>query len=203
MWKDIKNYEGLYTINENGEIKNSKGELRKINYAKNGYCIIDLYKHNIRKTYFVHRLVAEAFIPNPNNYKLINHIDGDKNNNNIKNLEWCTYSYNNKHAIDNKLRRNTYEYNSLLSIEEVREIPKLVEWGLSKSEIARTLKVPLGTIKSIFKGHTWFNIGINFKEINVRRKNRWEEDKKLPIKYLEYLKELKSKYRANYLCNSK
>ena len=86
MWKDIKNYEGLYTINENGEIKNSKGELRKINYAKNGYCIIDLYKHNIRKTYFVHRLVAEAFIPNPNNYKLINHIDGDKTNNNIKNL---------------------------------------------------------------------------------------------------------------------
>ena len=66
----------------------------------------------------------------------------------------------------------------------------MVEWGLSKSEIARTLKVPLGTIKSIFKGHTWFNIGINFKEINVRRKNRWEEDKKLPIKYLEYLKEL-------------
>ena len=92
---------------------------------------------------------------------------------------------------------------SLLSIEEVREIPKLVEWGLSKSEIARTLKVPLGTIKSIFKGHTWFNIGINFKEMNVRRKNRWEEDKKLPVKYLEYLKELKSKYRANYLCNSK
>ena len=98
MWKDIKNYEGLYTINENGEIKNSKGELRKINYAKNGYCIIDLYKHNIRKTYFVHRLVAEAFIPNPNNYKLINHIDGDKTNNNIKNLEWCTYSYNIKYG---------------------------------------------------------------------------------------------------------
>ena len=47
------------------------------------------------------------------------------------------------------------------------------------------------------------NIGINFKEMDGRKKHRWEEDKKLPIKYLEYLKELKSKYRANYLCNSK
>ena len=203
MWKDIKNYEGLYTIDENGNIKNSKGELRKVNYAKNGYCIIDLYKNNIRKTHFVHRLVAEMFIPNPNNYKVINHKDGDKTNNNINNLEWCTYSHNLVHAINNKLRRNTYEYQSVLSIEEVREIPKLVEWGLSKSEIARVLKVNISTIKAIFKGYTWFNIGIDFKSMKVHRKNRWEEDKKLPTKYLEYLKELKSKYRANHLYNSK
>lgn len=202
MWKDIKEYEGLYTISDKGEIRNCKGQLRKLNIGKNGYVLVDLYKNNIRHTYLVHRLVAQAFIPNPYNLELINHKDGDKTNNDINNLEWCDYSYNLKHAIINKLRRANYEYLGILSKEEVLEIPKMVSWGLSKVEIARALNVPLQVIKSIFYGKSWYNLGIDFKNMKVHRKNRWEKDKILPSKYLEYLKELRSKYRANYSVNN-
>lgn len=196
MWKDIKEYEGLYIISDKGEIKNKMGQLKKLNIAKNGYVIVDLYKNNIRHTYLVHRLVAQAFIDNPYNLDLINHKDGNKQNNCIENLEWCDYSYNLKHAIKNNLRRENYEYASVLSKEEVLEIPKMVKWGLSKCEIARALNVNIGAIKDIFKGKTWFNIGIDFKNMAIRKKNRWESDIILPDKYIEYLKELKSKYRA-------
>lgn len=196
MWKDIKEYEGLYIISDKGEIKNKMGQLKKLNIAKNGYVIVDLYKNNIRHTYLVHRLVAQAFIDNPYNLDLINHKDGNKQNNCIENLEWCDYSYNLKHAIRNNLRRENYEYASVLSKEEVFEIPKMVKWGLSKCEIARALNVNIGAIKDIFKGKTWFNIGIDFKNMAIRKKNRWESDIILPDKYIEYLKELKSKYRA-------
>ena len=109
MWKDIKEYEGLYTIDENGNIKNKDGYQKKINVAKNGYCIVDLYKNNIRHTYTVHRLVAQAFLDNPYNLDVVNHKDGDKTNNCVSNLEWCDYSYNLKHAFDNNLRKPMHE----------------------------------------------------------------------------------------------
>lgn len=202
MWKDVIGYEGLYTISDRGEIRNKKGEIRKINVAKNGYYVVDLYKNNIRHTYLVHRLVAQVFLPNPDNLEIINHKNGIKTDNRIDNLEWCDYSYNLIHAMHNGLRRPKHDLCSLLSEQEVREIPKMVSWGLSKAEISRYLKVPLTTIKHIFRGDCWNDIGINFKAMSVRRKNRWEKDIKLPEKYVEYLKYLKSKYRVNSEVNS-
>lgn len=95
MWKDIINYEGLYQINEEGQIKNlATNKILKNRIGKRGYCEVMLYKNKSTKQFKVHRLIAETFIPNPNDYPCVNHKDENKLNNNINNLEWCTHKYN-------------------------------------------------------------------------------------------------------------
>lgn len=107
-WKDIKNYEGLYQVSNLGNVRRmkfinniiKKNKIYSISKGKNnsGYLKVSLYKDNKMKNKLVHRLVAEAFIPNPNNLPQVNHIDGNKLNNNVSNLEWCSQSQNMKHA---------------------------------------------------------------------------------------------------------
>lgn len=122
IWKDIKGYENYYQVSNYGRIK-SKARIRKgkqkqfyltkekilrahVN-KKRGYVQILLIKKAEQKLYLCHRLVAEAFIPNLNNYSEINHIDGNKQNNYVKNLEWCTHSENIKHAYNKSLISET------------------------------------------------------------------------------------------------
>lgn len=108
-WKDIPNYDGLYKVSNLGNIKsfNTKTNhkepinLKQTMDRKNGYLTVSLCKDKVQKIYRVHRLVAEAFIPNPNNYPIINHKDGRKQNNNVNNLEWCTYQQNIIHSWEN------------------------------------------------------------------------------------------------------
>ena len=117
-WRTIEGYEGLYEISNFGRVKslpryvnNHTGQLlvkeKIIKQQKNhkGYATVTLgnKKSGNKKTMFVHRLLAKAFIPNPNNLPQINHIDGDKLNNKINNLEWCDNSYNQIHAYQNGL----------------------------------------------------------------------------------------------------
>lgn len=113
IWKDIPGYEGRYKISNFGNIQSlnrevlSKGKLHQTiptKYIKqqkdkrHSYLYVDLYDNISRKRFRVHRLVAMTFIPNPNNYPQINHIDGNKQNNSANNLEWCTQSHNMKEA---------------------------------------------------------------------------------------------------------
>ena len=91
---DIKGYEGLYKINKYGIVRNSKNEIKSTFIEFGGYVGILLYKNNQYKKFKIHRLVAEHFIPNPNNLPVINHKDGNRQNNHVDNLEWCTQSYN-------------------------------------------------------------------------------------------------------------
>lgn len=96
IWKDIEGYEGLYQVSNLGRVKRVRsGRIRTQKIAKNGYCQVNLSKNNQVNFYLVHRLVANAFIPNPNNLPQVNHKDENKTNNHIENLEWCTQSYNN------------------------------------------------------------------------------------------------------------
>lgn len=93
-WKDIKGYEGLYIISNKGRI--AKVLHPKIN--KDGYCEQGLVKDKIKKGKRIHRLVAETFIPNPDNLPEVNHKDENKANNCVDNLEWCTHKYNTNHG---------------------------------------------------------------------------------------------------------
>lgn len=125
IWKDIQGYEGLYQVSNLGRVKslkrlsNDRGGYRTIEEkikntrsCRKDYQIINLSKNGTFKTYRLHRLVAETFIPNHNNYPQVNHIDGNKQNNCVSNLEWCNNSYNQKHAYFNKLNKRRYaEFN--------------------------------------------------------------------------------------------
>lgn len=99
-WKDIKGYEGLYQVSNFGNVKSlnykrtNKEALLKLQTNTDGYKIINLRKDGKNKLYLVHRLVAMTFIPNPNNYPIVNHKDENKENNSVDNLEWCTHIYN-------------------------------------------------------------------------------------------------------------
>lgn len=99
MWRDILGYEGLYQISSMRRVKNVKsnkiltcGTTSGFRYKQAALC-----RDGKRKVFSVHRLVAEAFIPNPNNFPCVNHIDFNRENNNYTNLEWCTVEYNNSH----------------------------------------------------------------------------------------------------------
>lgn len=114
VWKDIKNYEGLYQISNLGRVKSfpRKGtqtkeeRILKYKYDKKGYCCVSL--HNKKpKPFKVHRLVAMAFIENKEGKVQVNHIDGDKKNNRVDNLEWCTNGENQKHAYKIGLQKST------------------------------------------------------------------------------------------------
>ena len=99
-WKDIEGYEGLYQVSNKGRVKslvNHKGVAReKVLKPEivNGYKRVMLHKNKTIKHLLVHRLVANAFLPNPHNFPCVNHKDENKQNNVVSNLEWCTQKYN-------------------------------------------------------------------------------------------------------------
>ena len=108
IWKEIKNYENLYWVSNFGRVKSKNKILTPI---KRTYLQVGLYKNGIEKTFYIHKLVAQAFIPNPNNYNCINHKDEDKYNNEVENLEWCTKSYNNNYGTrTQKTRKKVCQY---------------------------------------------------------------------------------------------
>lgn len=106
IWKDIKGYKGIYQVSNLGNVKSlprkTNNQYYKGSYLKQyiykGYLKLQLTKHSKSKWFLVHRLVAQAFIPNPENKPQVNHIDGNKLNNSINNLEWVTNSENQIHS---------------------------------------------------------------------------------------------------------
>ena len=109
-WKIIKDFEN-YSVSNFGNIKNNiTGKVLKLRINKTGHLTVNVKpngRYEKSKTFKLHREIAIAFIPNPNNLPIINHKDGNKLNNDINNLEWSSVSYNMKHAYDNNLRQRT------------------------------------------------------------------------------------------------
>lgn len=167
IWKDVKDFEGLYQVSNLGRVKslprfvrsknNSKrhicGKILKPSLTSSGYYNFDLRRNQSHKYCLAHRLVAEAFIPNPNNYFIVNHIDGNKFNNCVENLEWCTQSYNVKESYknglqvaqkgkDSKCSKSILQYSKEMEIIKrwfsAREIER--ETGFSHSNILHCCK---------------------------------------------------------------
>lgn len=110
-------------VSETGEVK-SHGKLIKGETCKNGYRRVHVSHKGKHHKFLVHRLVARAFIPNPDNKPCVNHVDGNKANNHVSNLEWCTYGENLKHAYDTGLRDlyGTAKRTRVLTAQQVSEI---------------------------------------------------------------------------------
>jgi hypothetical protein len=140
-----------YSISNTGKIKNIKGELMTIGKRKSnsGYLQVRLY-HNGKYYYrYIHRLIAIAFLPNPNNYRTINHINGNKEDNRITNLEWASDEMQQRHAFLSGLKNNGISFTR----EQLFEIYHMYfEQHLYPREIALKLNRPFGTIKKICYG---------------------------------------------------
>lgn len=172
--QEIKGFEGLYSITKQGDVIShakivkvgNKGGYR-IQQEKplkkadmNGYCRVHLYKNNKVFAKLVHRLIAEAYIPNPENLPWINHIDANTKNNSINNLEWCTPKQNSQHAYKMGLMKKIQlfgEKNGSAKLTEstVRQMRAMYEIEPNCSKIARHFKVNPRTAYDICHGRKW------------------------------------------------
>lgn len=165
-YKIIKEFPN-YLIGNNGEVYSRyalKVKRPTSNGSRKGYLYVDLYKNNIRKKCYVHRLVAEYFLPNKDNKPYVNHKDGNPKNNNVENLEWCTPKENVEHAskiictmkqykeANEKRKKGVVCYldgYKIAYFESVREAERIM--GIHSSNIVACLK---GRQKTA-KGYTW------------------------------------------------
>ncbi len=161
IWKDIIGYEGLYKVSNYGDVMNSRGKLRKLT-KHFGYSRIGLSKNGISKDHPVHRLVAQAFIPNPNNYPQINHKDFNRSNNVVSNLEWCTRIQNAQHAIKGGRYiwyKGANHINAKLTNEQVIKIRELYKKKeKSQNQLAALFSVSQRTIQFVVHGQHYADI---------------------------------------------
>lgn len=167
QWRNIIGYEGYYEISNFGRVKTNHKKtnaLKGINKIKkqyihpNGHLIVGLNINNIRISVKVHRLVAIAFIPNPLNKRVVNHKDGNKQNNHTDNLEWATHSENLFHAYATNLRkRPSGELSSTakLTNDQVNYIRVKLLGKNTVQQIADKYDVGETTIRNIKNNKTW------------------------------------------------
>ncbi|MDV7391575.1 HNH endonuclease signature motif containing protein, partial [Arthrospira platensis SPKY1] len=151
--KAIEGFEN-YSISTDGEVINTVTNKKlKLSLKKCGYLQVGLSNKKVKAWFIVHRLVAKAFIDNPDNKEFVNHIDGDKTNNNVNNLEWVTHQENMEHAKNHNLvKRGNENPRSKLNDDLVEEICKMLQHGLRNIDISRTLNIPAYLISMIRKG---------------------------------------------------
>jgi len=163
MTKDIVDYEGLYFLNELGEVfsypKKTRKGIRKLllNKSNCGYLMIDLCKDGKIKKFLVHRLMAQTFLKNDENKTQVNHINGIKTDNSLINLEWVTRSENQKHSILIGLRTTKGEKNSQSKLNESQVLLILNDKRMYK-EISNDFGISIPTISDIKRGYSWTHI---------------------------------------------
>ncbi|QDP42961.1 HNH endonuclease [Bacillus phage vB_BmeM-Goe8] len=183
--KDIIAHGDNYEVSSHGRVRNAKtGRVLKNLIDSNGYHRLSLNLDGKRKTYEVHRLVALAFIPNPESKPMVNHIKGDqKGNNRVDNLEWATGKENSQHAVDTGLSGKTK-----LNEAIVKEIKQLLVNKVPQNVIAAKFRVTRQCVSSIQRGKTWSHVTIDnftpYENTAPSRNGKVTEEKVIEIKKL-------------------
>lgn len=162
VWKDIFGYEGLYQVSTLGRVKslgnrsNHRNEIILKPAVVQGYLKVNLYKNSKGKIWSIHRLVALTFLKNSNNKPEVNHIDGNKKNNCLDNLEWNTKNENQKHCVATGLRRPKKSFECKLSVQIAKvdiKTNKILHVYGSYREAERITGVAHSNIKKCVKGY--------------------------------------------------
>lgn len=162
-WRHIKGYEGLYVISNKGEVislfthKLLKPSIK--NY-KNGYAGYTLYKNDKHTQFLAHRLVAQNFIDNPECKPEVNHINGNKLDNSVENLEWCTRFENQQHAVKNGLQaKGERQHLSKITPDEVRVMRRIYnKKEFSSHRLAKIFSLHQTSVSDILSFRTWKHI---------------------------------------------
>lgn len=189
IWKKILEYEGLYEVSNTGKVRDLKGNIKPMYKNNKGYLCLSLYYNG--KTYHstIHRLVAKAFIPNPDNYSQINHIDCDKDNNIVDNLEWCNQRYNYDEGMKTfQYSKNEEHYFAKLKNSDIPMVYNLYKLGFTRVTVSRIFNVNPSSLEAIEKGISYRELGINFKELKLT-KYKDLPNIKLPSYIRDYFKD--------------
>lgn len=176
-WKEIAGLEGRYMVSSKGEIKNIKnGRIRKCSLDRKGYQIFCYYDNGKNHYLKVHRIVAIHFLDNPLGLPQVNHKDGNKINNRVANLEWCTQAENNLHALSKGLRRlpsGENHWQSKLTDQQIIEIrSKYIPRKYSQKKIAEEYGVSQSLIWLIVKGDTHPHLNLEVRKFDGGSYNR-------------------------------
>lgn len=160
IWKDINDYEGIYQVSNLGRVKRvTTGRILKGCKNNKEYLVVTLYKNSTQSTKKIHRLVSQAFIPNTENKPQVNHIDENKTNNMVSNLEWSTAKENSNHGT------RTDRLAKTLSIPIIATNLKTGEYTefYGSSECARQLGIHVSCVTGVLKGRRNHAGGYTFK----------------------------------------
>lgn len=176
LWKQTK-YKN-YLVSNDGLVYSKLNDCI-LAQQKERYARVSIYDNGICITQLVHRLVAEAFIEKPDGREAVNHIDGNRLNNCVSNLEWCTPQENKTHAVANGLVANGERINTArLTEEQAKQALLLLSENVSSAEIGRLFNVTRATISKLKKGITWKHLsrdGLNMNTKAYAKKLRSED----------------------------
>ena len=158
-WKTFERGGITYRINDQGTIIGPRGRVIKTRYNSDGYLMVTLGQLPVRTTYRVHRLVAECFLSRSNDHDEVNHIDFNRSNNSVTNLEWVThadnvrYSYKRGRHTGSRARERNGRH--ILCAGDIPKIRKMIAEGVSNIKIGKAFGVAPSTIWNIKVGNTW------------------------------------------------
>lgn len=146
IWKSVPGWGGYYSVSNLGRVRNDRtGKIKSQTPWSKRYVVVTLYAMGHRETKYVHRLVAEVFLAKPyENYDVVNHMDGDKTNNRVENLEWTTPARNNEHAWNTLLQMRSAKQSNDIGILDQRTraaIAFLVASGVEYDVLAKAFNV--------------------------------------------------------------
>ncbi len=174
IWLPIEGYENLYEVSNLGRVRSLEhtvirkngvklkvpGKILKPGTHRDGYLMVNLSKNGVRRSFYLHRLVATAFIPNSNNVSQVNHLNENKSNNEVSNLEWCTAKENNNYGTRNK-RASEKLQKQVLCVELNQIFPSL-------TDAAKQLHLSVGNLSHVLAGRLKTTGGYHFEFAEIK-----------------------------------